>query len=155
MNSSFMISKVKSRGFTLLELTLTISIFYIIFSFSLITLGFYNKITNDIDVDLTENNIVNFINKSKTYCRDSRGEGGYIYFDQSSESMTFNVNLNEIFYMKLPEGFTLNKVRNDNKIEIDSRGITQDACSIKFKDRREEVHCLTMCVGTAYVEIKY
>ncbi|CAB1242872.1 type II secretion system protein [Clostridium sp. MT-14] len=155
MKIKTMISGTKSRGFTLIELLLTMSLFSVIFSFSLITLGFYSKITNEIDVDLTDNNIINFINKSKAYCRDNKKEGGYIYFDQDSECITFNVGLNEIFNMRLPEGFTLNGVRDDNRIKIDNRGITQDACSIKFKDRKEKIHCLTMCVGTAYVEIKY
>jgi prepilin-type N-terminal cleavage/methylation domain-containing protein len=150
-----MIFTVKRRGFTLLELLLVISVFSVLLSFSLINSGLFSKIVNDIDVDLTNNNIIDFINRSKIYCRDNKREGGYIYFDGSSESITFNMGLDEIFSMKLPEGFILDKVRDDNKIKIDNRGITEDACSIKFKDRRGKIHCLTMCVGTAYVEIKY
>lgn len=155
MKNEFVICRIKTKGFTLLELLLVMSIFSILLSFSLINLGAFSKITNKVEVDLTDNNIINFINKSKAYCRDNRKEGGYIYFDENNKSITFIIGLDEIFKMKLPDGFTLNKVRDDNKIKIDNRGITQDACSIKFKDRKGEIHCLTMCVGTAYVEIKY
>lgn len=150
-----MTDKIKRRGFTVIELLLVLSIFSILLSFSLVNLSTFNNFKNKIDVDLTNNNILDFINKSKTYCRDKKGEGGYIYFDTRNNEITFNVGLDEIFKLKLPEGFVLNPVRDDNRIKIDNMGITEDACSIKFKDRKGEMHCITMCVGTAYVDIKY
>ncbi|AZV56095.1 type II secretion system protein [Clostridium sp. AWRP] len=150
-----MADKIKKRGFTVIELLLVLSIFSILLSFSLVNLGTFSNLKNKIDVDLTNNNILDFINKSKTYCRDEKEEGGYIYFDTKNNEITFNVELGEIFKLKLPEGFVLNRVREDNRIKIDNMGITEDACSIKFKDRKGEMHCITMCVGTAYVDIKY
>ncbi|WP_368487847.1 type II secretion system protein [Clostridium sp. BJN0013] len=150
-----MMLEIKSKGFTLIELILVIGLFSMLLSFSLINMGAFSSIKNKIDVDLTGNRIVNFINNSKLYCRDKGKQGGYIYFNVRDGNITFNSGLTEISKMELPEGFTLNQVSDDNKIKIDSRGITADACSIKFKDRKGELHCLTMCVGTAYVEFKY
>ncbi|MFL0196878.1 type II secretion system protein [Clostridium sp. WILCCON 0269] len=150
-----MVFKIKVKGFTLIEVLLAISLFSILLSFSLVNLGTFSSIKNEVDVDLTSNRIINFINKSKLYCRDKSKEGGYIYFNVSSQNITFNVGLQKIFKMELPDGFTLNAVGNDNKIKIDHRGITADACSIKFRDRKGELHCITICVGTAYVELKY
>lgn len=150
-----MVFKIKVKGFTLIEVLLAISLFSILLSFSLVNLGTFSSIKNEVDVDLTSNKIINFINKSKLYCRDKSKEGGYIYFNVSGQNITFNVGLQKIFKMELPDGFTLNSVGNDNKIKIDNRGITADACSIKFRDRKGEMHCITICVGTAYVELKY
>ncbi|WP_333860394.1 type II secretion system protein [Clostridium sp.] len=147
--------KSKAKGFTLMELILTIALFSMLLSFSLINMGGFSSIKNRIDVDLTGNRIINFINNSKIYCRDKSKKSGYIYFNVKDGIITFNSGMEEILKMELPEGFILNQVSNDNKIKIDNRGITADACSIKFKDRKGEIHCLTMCVGTSYVEFKY
>ncbi|WP_406542253.1 type II secretion system protein [Clostridium ljungdahlii] len=76
-----MADKIKKKGFTVIELLLVLSIFSILLSFSLVNLGTFGNLKNKIDVDLTNNNILDFINKSKTYCRDKEEEGGYIYFD--------------------------------------------------------------------------
>lgn len=147
--------EIKLKGSTLIELILVIGLFSILLSFTLINMGAFSSMKNRIDVDLTGNRIINFINNSKIYCRDKGKQGGYIYFNVKDGNITFSSGLEEIFKMELPEGFTLNQVSNDNRIKIDNRGITADACSIKFKDRKGEMHCLTMCVGTAYVEFKY
>ncbi|UZQ50891.1 type II secretion system protein [Clostridium kluyveri] len=150
-----MMLEIKLKGFTLIELILVIGLFSILLSFTLINMGAFSSMKNRIDVDLTGNRIINFINNSKIYCRDKGKQGGYIYFNVKDGNITFSSGLEEIFKMELPEGFTLNQVSNDNRIKIDNRGITADACSIKFKDRKGEMHCLTMCVGTTYVEFKY
>lgn len=150
-----MMLEIKSKGFTLIELILVIGLFSMLLSFTLINMGAFSSMKNRIDVDLTGNRIINFINNSKIYCRDKGKQGGYINFDVKDGNITFSSGLEVIFKMELPEGFTLNQVSDDNRIKIDNRGITADACSIKFKDRKGEMHCLTMCVGTAYVELKY
>lgn len=147
--------KIKSKGFTLIELILVIGLISALLSFSLINMGGFSSIKNRIDVDLTGNRIINFINNSKIYCRDKSRGSGYIYFNVKDGIITFNSGMKQIFKMELPEGFILNQVSNDNRIKIDNRGITGDACSIKFKDRKGEIHCITMCVGTSYVEFKY
>lgn len=147
--------KIKIKGFTLVELMLVVGLFSLLLSFSLVNMRAFGSLKNKIDVDVTSNTIINFINNSKLYCRDKSKQGGYIYFNVKDGNMAFYTGLQQIYKMQLPEGFVLNGVNGDNKIKIDSRGITSDACSIKFKDRRGEIHCLTMCVGTAYVECKY
>lgn len=147
-------SMAKKKGFTFIELIMVLSILAILFSYSLVSLSGYNQLQNKIDVDLFSNNIINFINRSKSYCRDNQS-GGYIYFDIINKRISLNCDGHEVYNLNVPQGFTLNMVRSTNKIKIDNLGVSADACSIKFKDRKGEYHCLTMCVGTAYVEIKY
>ncbi|WP_241428169.1 type II secretion system protein [Clostridium sp. DJ247] len=143
----------KHKGFTFIELIIVLSILCTIFSMSLVNIGGYSKLQNSIDVDVFSNDVVNFINNSKSYCRDNN-IGGYIYFDTNKNSVSFICGLKKIYTLNLPDKFTLNIVRPGNKIKIDNRGITSDACTIRYKDRKGKPHYITMSVGTAYVEIK-
>ena len=145
--------KVKSKGFTIIELVLVIGIISVFLSFSLINASGYRKLNNKIDVDFFSNSLLNYINNSKEYCRDNV-ERGYIYFDSERDLITLNCGIKQINTLPLPDGFSLNDVRSDNKIEITNMGTTGSACTIKFRDREGELHHITMCVGTEYVDIK-
>lgn len=145
--------KMKSKGFTLIEIILCLSIMCIIFSYSLINYSGFGKLRNKIYVESFTNSLINFINNSKSYCRDNDIEG-CIYFDSYNNRITFNSHLSRIYTLKVPDGFNLNYVRDNNTIQIDNRGITGDACTIKFMDRERKEHSITMCVGTSYVEVK-
>lgn len=153
LNLKRRIGSNKNKGFTLIEMLVVIGIIATFLSFSLINFGAYRKLTNKVDSEIFSNSLLNFINNSKEYCRDN-GSGGYIYFNCDNDVITFNCGLKEIYRLPLPEGFEMNKVRDDNKIQIDNRGITADACTINFKDREGTMHSMGMGVGTAYVEIK-
>lgn len=146
--------KNKKNGFTIIELVMVIGIASILFSISLINFGGYNKLQNRIDVDIFSNSLINLINNSKEYCRDKKS-GGYLYFDTDKNVICLNCGVQKIYKLELPDKFKLNIVRPGNKIRIDNRGITEDACTIQYKDREKKMHCITMCVGTALVEFKY
>lgn len=145
--------KFKNKGFTLIELILVLGIISIFLSFSLINIGGYRKLNNEIDVDLFSNSLLNYINDSKEYCRYNN-TGGHIYFDSERNLITLNIGIREINKLALPDGFSLKEVGKDNKIKITNIGTTGSSCTIKFKDRKGETHDITMCVGTEYVQIK-
>lgn len=147
-------TKNKKKGFTVIELLIVIGMISILFSCSLVNFGGYNKLQNRIDVDIFSNSLINLINNSKEYCRD-KNIGGYLYFDTEKNFVCLNSGTQRVYKLELPDKFTLNIVRPGNKIKIDNRGITEDACTIQYKDREGEMHCITMCVGTAFVEFKY
>lgn len=147
-------NKNRKKGFTILELVMVIGMASILFSISLINFGGYNKVQNKIDVDIFSNSLINLVNNSKEYCRD-KNVGGYLYFNTEKNAICLNCALQQIYRLDLPDEFKLNIVRPGNKIKIDNRGITEDACSIQYKDRENKMHCITMCVGTAFVEFKY
>lgn len=145
--------KMKNKGFTLIELMMVISIISVLLSISLIKFSGYSKLENKMDVDLFNNSLLNFINNSKGYCRDNNIDG-YILFDIERNTITFNSELERVNTLTIPYKFILNTEVSGNKIKIDNRGITANACTISYKDREGKIHSLTMCVGTAYVEIK-
>lgn len=143
----------KKKGFTIIELLCALSILSILFSFSMMNFSGFNKLQNKIDVDVFNNSLINFINYSKEYCREEN-VSGYIYFDIEKGFIYLVCGIQKINQLQLPQNFTLNIVRPGNKIKIDNRGMTEDACTIQFKDREGKIHYSTMCVGTAFVEIK-
>lgn len=145
---------LKKSGFTLIEIMIVISIISTIFSFSLIKIGGFSNLKNKIDVDEFDNEIINFIVKSKKYCRN-KNSAGYIRFDTNNRDIAYYNNLNRIYKISIPEKFSMNVNTSDNKIHINSRGIVQDACSIQFKDAKGYMHCITVNVGTFYADIKY
>lgn len=144
-----MLRKMK-KGFTIIELMVTLSVVCIFLSYSLMSVKGYTDISNDIDVNYTDNKIVNFINTSRQYCKINNIKGR-IYFipDQNEIWFLSNSQYSKRFY--LPEGFTLNPINlSTGNITIDARGFTANACTIKFSDRKDKMHSLTICVGTAY-----
>jgi prepilin-type N-terminal cleavage/methylation domain-containing protein len=146
-------NKLKSKGFTLIELMLVFTIISILLSYSFVNLGGLNKLQNDIEAETFGNVMVNFINSSREYCRDEK-TGGHIYLDDDREVLTLNCGLEEIRRLSLPNKFTLKIGRAGKRINIDNRGMTEDACTIIFKDKKGKIHYVTICVGTAYVDFK-
>lgn len=145
--------KYKNKGFTILELTLVLGIIAIFLSFTLINVGGYRKLSNKIDVELFSNSLLNYINNSKEYCRDN-GVSGYIYFDSERNLITLNCGIKQINSLCLPDGFRLEEVLLDNRIQLTRIGTTGSSCTISFIDRQGGSHDITMCVGTEYVQIK-
>ncbi|MCH3964166.1 MAG: type II secretion system GspH family protein [Clostridium sp.] len=150
MKSAFL----KKKGFTLIELLIVLGMMSIILGFSMINLGALGNLKNDIEVNTFDNEILHFINRSRIYCHD-HGMRGYISFDLINKNMTFNSGSKRIFRINFPEGFIVTINTDNKKIDISSRGIVEDAGSIEFKDRKENMHCITVCVGTFSEYIKY
>ncbi|MBP2031457.1 prepilin-type N-terminal cleavage/methylation domain-containing protein [Clostridium algifaecis] len=142
------------KGFTLIELIIVICIMSIIFSYSLINLGSIGSLENKIDVDVFDNELLCFINRAKVYCRE-KNVSGYIRFDLNRRNITFNNDIEEISKMDLPEKFNIISSTGNNIIMINSSGVLGDSCSIEFKDRNGNRHCITICVGSFYAEVKF
>lgn len=145
-----------NKGFTLIELLISISIMLILMTFTFITYSGFNRIINRMDVDLFSSSIVNFINNSKQYSRINNCSTN-ITFDITNEKIYLSANTRIVKRLYVPKDFKLNTVNTSsgkNKINIDNRGITSDACTISYIDRMGGQHNISICVGTAYAEIK-
>ncbi|WPC40930.1 type II secretion system protein [Clostridium sp. JS66] len=145
-------NKLKSKGFTLIELMLVLTITSILLSYSFINLTGVNTLQNDIEAETFGNVMVNFINNSREYCRDKNIDG-CIYFDEDRKDLTLNCGLEEIRKLQLPDKFALVIGRSDKKIQINNGEIV-GATKIIFIDRKGEKHHVTVCVGSAYVDFK-
>ena len=125
-------------------------------SFTLVGIKDYRNYTNDMEVRYTENAILSFIVNSKLHSIKS-GCRGYIYYIDSEKKLKYLIGSNQIDCLSLPQGFSLNTIithEGSNKIYIDKDGFTDDACTIQLNDRFGKHYDLTICVGSADVEIK-
>lgn len=142
------------KGFALIEILVVLSIMMIMLSIGTGIIKSYKNICCSVDVQSCNNSIVSFIMDSKHYCRNN-GVPGVIIFDTLNNTISLSVYLNTIRKYKLPDKFKLEETTSADKvITLNSKGLTGDACTIKYLDRKGNEHMITMRVGTFYVEIK-
>lgn len=145
---------MKHKGFSLVELLLTISIISIVVCGGTSVVGSFKAYNNSINVDLCSSSLLSMINSSKLYCR-SKESPGYLLFDLRNNNIKFFCQGVRVDLFEFPEGFELYSINSaDRKIRFDNQGITGDACTIQYKDSKNKLHTLTISVGTAYAEIK-
>lgn len=145
-------NKLKSKGFTLIELMLVFTIISILLSYSFINLTGVNTLQNDIEAETFGNVMVNFINNSRQYCRDKNVDG-CIYFDEDRKDLTLNCGLEEIRKLRLPDKFSLVIGKQVKKIGINNKGAIEGA-TIIFVDKRGAKHRVTVGVASDYVDFK-
>ena len=153
-NKCFVEKVKRCKGYTLMELIVVMAIIAIMLSFCTLGGKWYKTYLNRIDTNYTGDSIFIFITNAKQYCREKESRG-CICFNTIDNQITFvcNGKLRDSF--QLPKGFNLYGTNlTDNMINIDGKGFTSDACTIKFRDKEGRLHSLTLCVGTAYVEIQ-
>lgn len=139
------------RGFTLIEIILVLSIMSLIGGCSFVSIRYYKTLKNNIDSDYACNAVVSFINNSKMYCRENSCTR-FITFDMVNNQMFFNDGMQIISKLVLA-----NKIRsyekNNERIEIDKYGSSNDACTITVTDNNGDAHEITIRVGSVYVKI--
>lgn len=150
---------VIKKGLTLIEMVVVISIIIIIGGITVPSLYQYYEYQNNMDVDLCNNSITALITNGKQYCRDNQ-ISAYVRFDIMDDCVEIfskdeHGNKNKIEKFILPNKFILCDTNfHENKIEIDKRGILNDAGTISFIDRKGKTHNISVYVGSTYVEIK-
>ena len=172
--------KEKDKGVTLIELIITLSLLSILLSFSLISIDSLKNYENNIDIDYCNNSILELIDNAKLYCK-KENSNGYIQFDLLENEIMFNCYSNKTNEFEkiekyiLPRKFTIYYINSEyNRIRINIYGTsadgmsiygtglngmtpsaaTTDSCTIKFRDRRGNLHTITIRVGTNYVQVK-
>ncbi|OFI07577.1 hypothetical protein CLOACE_01810 [Clostridium acetireducens DSM 10703] len=142
------------KAFTLLELVITLSILSIFLTFNIVNYKNYNSIINNVDNEVFYTSLINLINNSKVYCRKNK-VNGTIYYKYNEKEFVFKANKKIIDKIKIPNKFKLTYMNSKHQcININNKGMSSDACTIRYKDRKGKTHRITMCVGTSYVEYK-
>ncbi|GAA0743559.1 peptidase [Clostridium oceanicum] len=142
------------KGFVLFELIIYMAILMIVFSVGFISIKKYTKVSSDIVSSEFSNSLIDFINNAKKVCRENN-KGGFIYFDIGKEKIDFSMSNKLVKSIKLNDSIDLISINtHGNNIYINNQGMTKNACTIKFKDNSNKIHNITICVGTAYVQIK-
>jgi len=148
------LKRKKYNGHTLIELMIVISIIGILLASYTMSSTSYNSYLNSIDVKYGQDSILAFITNAKQYCREKE-RSGFIVFNTVENQISFYSESKLRDRLPLPGSLSLYGVNTtDSRIHIDNKGFTADACTIKFRDKKGKMHSLTLCVGTAYVEIQ-
>lgn len=143
----------KNKGFTVIELLITLFIMFSLLCISSSIVKNYKSISNSMDCKICSNNISNFILSSKQYCRKNQAAGKISVFGENKINFTSGTNIINGFI--LPKGFKVITINTkDGRVSIDDRGITGSACTIIYLDRKNKNHEITICVGTSYVDVK-
>ncbi|WP_097025777.1 type II secretion system protein [Clostridium peptidivorans] len=146
--------KTFKRGFTLIEILMVMSIIGILISYGMFKHTYFVKLQNRVDYKFCNNSILNIINNSKEYCRENKITG-LLKFNKHNGTIVLSCSDIPIYRYSIPNNFKFTYINaSDNIILIDNLGFTTSACTIKYLDRMEVEHVLSLCVGTAHVQIK-
>lgn len=142
------------KGLTLIELLVAAAIISLMSGIGAVSIDSYKRASNNFNVKFTQNTILAFIDYAKQYCRENDA-GGYLTFDMIENKIVFYRNLSKIDLIIMPEGIKLESINSENnQIDINRYGITSDACTIIFRDKYKKLHHISICVGTAFVNLK-
>jgi competence protein ComGC len=142
------------KGFSLIELTIIISIITIFSLVSFTNITNYNRASNELDSILCEDAIISIINNGKQYCREKE-RSGYVLFDITRNEVNFFSSGKRVDGFVMPKGVSIHSMNtNQYKVDINKFGVTSDAGTIILKDKAGELHTITINVGAGYAEIK-
>lgn len=143
-------------GYTLIEVICTVSIVIIASSLGITAVKSYNGLKNQMECKYVSNQILNFVNNSRDYCKSANLEGK-IFADASSNRLVFYKCMDKYideFYF--PKEFKLYPINNSHgEISIDHDGMILDSCRIEYTNlKKGPSHKITICVGTFNAKIK-
>lgn len=143
-------------GYTLIEVICAVSIVAIVSSLGITAVKSYNGLKNQMECKYVSNQILNFVNNGRDYCKSANLEGR-IFADASSNRLVFYKYMDKYideFYF--PKEFKLYPINNSHgEIRIDHDGMISDSCTIEYTDSKKGLsHKITICVGTFNAKIK-
>jgi len=147
------------KGYTLIEVIIVIFLLVVICSITSISYKGYKNISSDIESDYYIENILDFINNAREFCRENNTVGNIIFnreqntiFFQIRGSTIRSLNLGNDLFLK---DIVLNRIFNSNSIMlIKNSGMISNPGSIYLVDKKGKEHIISICVGTSYVRIK-
>lgn len=145
----------KEKGLTLIEILIVLSIVIITMLFANMNFNlFYRNVINNTNVNLLNNKILHIVSESSLYCK-LQNKSGYLLFSDDGKKVKFFCNNIKINEYEVPNKFTFVDTESFYKrVGINNLGTVTEACTIRYKDGKEQIHTLTIRVGTKYVQIK-
>jgi len=142
------------KGFTLIELMITMSLISIITAASLICLKGFKELREKIEMDYAVNSIVEFINSAKCFSRNNNCST-IINVSRNKDSLELYSNTEKIKFYKLPKKIKITRVTSDgDDIKINNLGKAINACTLTLNNDGSLTREITVKVGTGYVSEK-
>lgn len=140
----------RKKGFTLLELIISMAIITLVFSLGLKGVRISEKIKNNIRANAAINEISDFLSYSKLYC-DKNNTSVIIYCKNNGKVEFRDVTNGFAKKITLPIGFTF--ITNYN-INCSNNGVLAPG-SMYIRDKYGEFYKLTISVGVDNINIYY
>lgn len=142
------------RGFTLIELMVTMALISIITATSLICLKGFKELKEKTDMDHAVNSVVEFINAAKSFSRNNNCSTN-INISGNKDELELYSNIEKIKFCKLPRGIKITRVTSDgDDIKINNVGKAINACTLTLNNDGSLTREITIKVGTGYVSEK-
>lgn len=138
------------KGFTLIEVIAVLAIISIIFTFGGSAIGYYKKLSRDIEI---ENFLVSFkhlITEGKISAIESQANLK-IKIENSSKKIKLMNGINEINHINMPNYIQLNR---NGIIDITSEGQSKADTTILDNIKDKEKYFISIRVGVDYINIE-
>lgn len=123
------------KGYTLIEIIITLSIIAILTSIISLGSNYYKKTTDKIKNQAILTEVKTFLSFAKSYCR-SKGESGEIFIDENGEYIKFICFTKEVKSINFYDDFTIGS-NFDNQISINDEGfITKYGTFYMYKNNQ-------------------
>ncbi|MPM66062.1 hypothetical protein SDC9_112967 [bioreactor metagenome] len=142
------------KGFTLIEIMVTMALLSIITATSLICLKGFKELKEKTDMDHAVNSVVEFINAAKSFSRNNNCSTN-INISGNKDELELYSNIEKIKFCKLPRGIKITRVTSDgDDIKINNVGKAINACTLTLNNDGSLTREITIKVGTGYVSEK-
>lgn len=142
------------KGFTLIEILVSLSLLGIIAVMAIPTFNGFIGMIEDKELDYATKSIVEVINGGSSYARNNRNSSIVIWV--YSDKLLIKNNLNKILEHKLPNNTKVILPINGEvkKIYVSSDGHIDSSFTLEINHKNGNEKFITVKVGTAYVSEK-
>lgn len=138
------------KGFTLIELTLSLAITAVITAAIYASINGYLNYKSNLTNKICINGIEMFISKAKIYCYSNNIEG-FIFIDMDKNKLIFSSKIAEIDTYDLEKKTLYMTNFSSNKIQIKSSGKITTSGSLYFRDEKRNIHRIAIQIGSGYI----
>lgn len=146
---------MKKKGFTLLELIITLNILVLFTTITYTSVKAYNNRKINTKINNYTYEIKSLLSYGKSYCRRYKALGN-LYIDLNKNIFKFEVTernkgIKKVIY--LDEDFSLLYNYTGSSIEISKEGYIKDACKIRLTYKKKVVREIKIGVGNDIIGI--
>lgn len=147
----------RKKGFTLVEISISLTILSLLITIFAQGFNYFTCIKDNIVIKQEINKIHSFLMLGKSMCKE-KNEYGTISYDEINNKLLYERGNNLDENSKIVEIFKSIKIENINTkagiININDKGAIITPCTIKIKDSRGLEHKITINIGGGTIDVK-
>lgn len=140
------------KGYTLIEVIITLSIIAILTSMISLGANYYRKTTDKMKNEAILAELKSFLSFAKSYCRE-KNNPGEIHIDQDGKYLTFNVLRKQIKSINFYDDYIIGGNFNSQIIDINSNGFITKFGTLTMYKNREVIGVTTIAVSIDTIRV--